>query len=267
MFVSVLVIEDNPHNLELMCYLLSAFGYRYSTALNGEAGMTALRNNRFDLIVCDVQLPKRDGYDIVREVKSDPILRQIPIIAVTAYAMVGDREKLLAAGFDGYIPKPIDPETFVPQLEHFIPAERRPSRPKPHPTSGSSKCEHENHYRILVVDNLPAQLELARGLLEHFGFAVTTANGITAALGALTRDRFDMILSDVNMNDGSGFDFIRMVKNDPALRDIPFVFITSTMDSDEERKHGLALGACRYIVRPIEPQLLVDELRSCLKAV
>jgi CheY-like chemotaxis protein len=116
----ILVIEDNQANLELMTYLLTAFGHTAITARDGEEGIAAAVRHPPDLILCDLALPKRDGYEVARYLKGEPGLREIPLIAVTASAMVGDREKVLAAGFDGYISKPITPETFVGDVERYI---------------------------------------------------------------------------------------------------------------------------------------------------
>jgi len=115
----ILVIEDNPANLELMTYLLRAFGHTVLTAEDGAEGLEVVRCEKLDLIVCDVHLPRVDGYEVARQLKRDPLLRRIPLVAVTALAMVGDRDKLLSAGFDGYIDKPITPEIFVKQIEGF----------------------------------------------------------------------------------------------------------------------------------------------------
>ena len=114
------MIEDNAINLELITYLLRAFHYTVITATDGEAGIDLARQQAVDLIICDVHLPGVNGYTVARRIKSDPFLRAIPLIAVTALAMVGDREKVLAAGFDGYICKPIIPEKFIIQIESFI---------------------------------------------------------------------------------------------------------------------------------------------------
>jgi CheY-like chemotaxis protein len=115
-----LVIEDNPINLELMSYLLKAFGHQVQQARTGLEGLTVLRQAPVDLVVCDIHLPGMDGYDVLRSIKSLPERDAIPVIAVTASAMVGDREQVLAAGFDGYVSKPIDPQTFVAELEAFL---------------------------------------------------------------------------------------------------------------------------------------------------
>lgn len=116
----VLVIEDNPANMELMVYLLEAFGYEALPATNGQQGLAVARSEHPALVICDVHLPHLDGYGVIRAIKDDPSLRDIPVVAVTALAMAGDREKLLASGFDGYLSKPIDPEEFVQSLEQFL---------------------------------------------------------------------------------------------------------------------------------------------------
>lgn len=118
----LLVIEDNPDNLELMTYLLRAFGHEVTAASDGAEGLAAARRGALDLIVCDVHLPKMDGYEVASQLKADPLLQHLPILAVTALAMVGDRDKVLAAGFDGYLAKPIDPREFARQVASYLPA-------------------------------------------------------------------------------------------------------------------------------------------------
>lgn len=116
----ILIIEDNADNRELMSYLLTAQGYEIETAADGELALKALEESTFDLIVCDVHLPKIDGLEIVSTVKSRSELRHVPVIAVTALAMVGDRERLLASGFDAYVAKPIDPASFLEEIQSAL---------------------------------------------------------------------------------------------------------------------------------------------------
>jgi CheY-like chemotaxis protein len=117
----ILVIEDNPTNLELMTYLLHAFGHTTISARNGEEGVEAALRTVPDLILCDLGLPSMDGYGVAQRIKAAPSLSAVPVIAVTASAMVGDREQVIAAGFDGYISKPVTPETFVGEVERYLP--------------------------------------------------------------------------------------------------------------------------------------------------
>jgi CheY-like chemotaxis protein len=116
----ILVIEDNPTNMELMTYLLNAFGHTTIAARDGEEGVEAALRDSPDLILCDLSLPKLDGFGVARRLRAEPSLRAVPLIAVTASAMVGDRDKVIASGFDGYISKPIAPETFVAEVESYL---------------------------------------------------------------------------------------------------------------------------------------------------
>ena len=120
MGIRVLVIEDNPTNLELMTYLLTAFGHTAISARGGEDGIKLALSERPDLILCDIHLPDIDGFQIVRRLKQAPELKRVPIVAVTASAMAGDREQVLGAGFDGYMSKPIVPETFVQDVQKYL---------------------------------------------------------------------------------------------------------------------------------------------------
>lgn len=126
MSARILIIEDNPANLELMGYLLRCSGHEVLVATDGEAGLELAQREAPKLIICDIQMPRMTGFEVALHLKADDQLRHIPLVAITAFAMVGDRERVLAGGFDGYLAKPIDPEAFVAQMEAFLlrPSER-----------------------------------------------------------------------------------------------------------------------------------------------
>ncbi len=125
MSARILIAEDHPSSLELMRYLLEASGYKTLVAKDGAEALEMISRERPDLIVCDLQMPKIDGYGVLERLRSDPESQSVPIIAVTAFSMVGDRERVLGAGFDGYHSKPIEPEAFVAQMEQHLPPELR----------------------------------------------------------------------------------------------------------------------------------------------
>lgn len=131
MSARILIIEDNPTNLELMRYLLETFGHTVVAACDGSAGLALARTEAPDLIICDIHLPKLDGFAVIASLKECIGTRRLPVIAVTAQAMVGDRDKLIEAGFDGYLCKPIEPEFFVKQVDAFLPAQLRSAKPLP----------------------------------------------------------------------------------------------------------------------------------------
>jgi two-component system cell cycle response regulator len=116
----VLVIEDNEENLTLADYLLCAHGFETLLARTGADGLELATASRLDLILLDVRMPFMDGYEVARAIRSHRALDPVPIVAVTASAMVGDRERIAQAGFDHYVQKPIDPEGFIAEIERCL---------------------------------------------------------------------------------------------------------------------------------------------------
>jgi two-component system, cell cycle response regulator len=268
----ILVIEDNPINLELMTYLLRAWGHEPVATADGEAGIEQARRERPDLIVCDIQLPGIDGYEVAQRLKAKPSLDGVPLIAVTAYAMMGDRDRALQAGFDGHFSKPIDPATFMVALSRFLPsASETPPAPPPAAPPAQDQRPLPNSLRapkaglvVLMVDDTQANLSFKLSLLEPAGYAVLTAGGGDEALAVARAHRVDLILSDVMMAHGNGFELLASVRADPMLTSLPFVFLTATARDDGSRERGLSLGADAYLLRPIEPAQLLTELRARL---
>jgi two-component system cell cycle response regulator DivK len=119
----ILLIEDNEQNRYLVTFLLEMNGHEVLAAPDGPAGIELAIEERPELVLLDIQLPGMDGYAVARVLRESPSLTGTPIVAVTSYAMSGDREKALAAGCDGYLEKPINPETFVSQVEDYLRAE------------------------------------------------------------------------------------------------------------------------------------------------
>ncbi|MCK9330873.1 MAG: response regulator [Candidatus Cloacimonetes bacterium] len=117
---TLLIIEDNPDNYYLMNFLLSKHNFNIIGANNGLDGIKIALQKVPDAILLDIQLPEMDGYTVAVELKKQKSLKNIPIIVVTSYAMPGDREKALASGADGYIEKPINPETFVSEISQYL---------------------------------------------------------------------------------------------------------------------------------------------------
>ena len=116
----ILLIEDNELSRYLTQFLLEKRGHEVILAATGPIGLELAVQVQPDLILLDIQLPCMDGYDVARALKADPRSRSVPIIAVTSYVMLGDREKCAEAGAEGYIEKPINPETFVDEIERHL---------------------------------------------------------------------------------------------------------------------------------------------------
>lgn len=122
---TIVLIEDNEQNLYLATFLLERSNFKVFAARTGPEGIELAGRIQPDLVILDIQLPQMDGYTVARELRKNPALRDVPIVAVTSYAMVGDRERTLEAGCTGYIEKPINPDTFKTEIEKLLYA--RPS--------------------------------------------------------------------------------------------------------------------------------------------
>jgi CheY-like chemotaxis protein len=116
MIPTILVVEDNPMNLELVRDVLTSANMKVVEARTAQEGLTAATEMKPDLILLDIRLPGMDGFGMLARLKANPVTAAIPVVALTAQAMVGDREQALAAGFSEYIPKPIDTRTLAAQV-------------------------------------------------------------------------------------------------------------------------------------------------------
>jgi CheY-like chemotaxis protein len=117
---NVLVAEDNPVNRELLRELLEARGYSVMEAPDGQEALRMIEQNHPDILLLDIGMPVLDGFAVMRKIRENPTLATLPVLAVTAYAMQGDRENVLNAGFDGYLSKPINARDLANELERLL---------------------------------------------------------------------------------------------------------------------------------------------------
>jgi two-component system cell cycle response regulator len=260
----ILVVEDTPHNLQLMTYLLESHEHSVVAAETGEQGVELALAGRPDLIVMDLQLPGIDGYQALAALRSAPNLADIPVIAVTSFAMVGDRDRALNAGFDDYLTKPIDPESFREEINSHLPAQLRGALPAPvdeAPAQDTDPTTPGLHAAdILILDDSLINQTLLRSVLEPHGFRVRTAFTVEEAIAAAQDKRPDLVLSDVHVGRQTGADLLTHIRSVPVLTVVPFAFITATTDWQDQ----LAEGTTRVIHRPIEPTDLLDEVNALL---
>ncbi len=116
----ILVAEDNAVNRELLRELLEARGYTVNEACNGQEALHALEDSLPDVLLLDIGMPVLDGYGVVRKIRENPRLGGVPVLGVTAYAMQGDREKILSSGFDGYLSKPVNAKALNQELDRLL---------------------------------------------------------------------------------------------------------------------------------------------------
>ena len=174
------------------------------------------------------------------------------------------------AGFDGYISKPIDPETFPGKVQEFL---QQPASPRCHVRGQENDtCQvtsavaprAEKRGIFLFVDNSAANLQLARSILESQGYEILTASSVEEGIKLARSRRPNLIVSDIHMPQHDGYYFLDLLHADSELRHIPFVFLSASMQSERERSFAESRGASKLLIRPIDPQTLLGELESCL---
>jgi two-component system cell cycle response regulator len=243
----VLVVEDDDASRYLISYLLRAHQHEVSEASDGSVVIQLAREKSPALIVMDVHMPNVDGYLAVRALKADAELRTIPVLAITALAMVGDKEKVLAAGFDSYLSKPIEPADLIDRVDQLLRTRR-------------------DRRKVLVVDNMAASGASVRDALGDIDVDVDidVAADVDTAFASARTVQPDLILCDLNLPSASGFDLLRQVRADALLHDVRFVLLTSSPIDDDDAERASEEGADALVERPLHAdwlkQLVADHL-------
>jgi CheY-like chemotaxis protein len=132
----VLVAEDNAVNRELLRELLEARGYTVTEACDGQEALRMIEQTHPDILLLDIGMPVLDGFAVIRKIRENPSLATLPVLAVTAYAMQGDRENVLKSGFDGYLSKPVNARALAGELERLL---RKPEETQTHDAQPGGK--------------------------------------------------------------------------------------------------------------------------------
>lgn len=256
----ILIAEDSPDIRALIQMLLEAAGHDVIAVNDGRAVVVQAREARPDLILMDLSLPILSGWEATRQIRVDPVGAGIPILAVTAHAMQGDRERALAAGCDGFIPKPINEATFATRVASYLGT--RPAAPVEPPGQGALPGGEPG--RILVVDDHPELVLLMQADLEAEGHEVLVATGAASALELFEKDdRFDLCVIDVMLGSGSDSGYAlteRLTKRSAEY--VPVLLMTAgTID----REKAYNAGADDFIGKPIETVELRARSRSLIR--
>jgi len=200
-----------------------------------------------DLILLDLQMPVMGGFAVIRDLRKTPELCKLKVIAVTSFAMKGDREKALEAGFDEYVTKPIDTRKFAEIVKNILP---------------SDKITPKNPI-ILCVDDEPANLKLFENILVPRGYEVVRATNGEDALVKIKTQTIDLILLDLMLPGMDGLQVSRKIKNNKKYKHIPIIMLTAHSGVESYIK-SLSGELFAYLHKPFEAEELVRNVRVAL---
>jgi adenylate cyclase len=274
----ILVVEDNEMNRDILSREIREREHEAVLAVDGESGIDKAREIMPDLILMDLSLPGIDGWGATRTLKADEQTKGIPIIALTAHAMPGDREKALEAKCDDYETKPYDWTRLFTKIDALLCKPLKPDdslsadgTSDQSPTvSSPDESEHAGFgsqlsgRTVLIVDDIEANRDLlSRGVRED-GHTVLFATDGREALESLNRDPVDLVLLDIMMPYVDGYEVLRQMKADTELRHIP-VIVVSASDEVASAVKCIEMGAEDYLPKPCDAVLLKARIRSCLE--
>ena len=251
----ILIVEDNELNRKLVRTLLHIAGHEALETSNAEDALKIAREMKPDLVLMDIHLPGMDGLTATRQMKEDPDLMNIPVVALTACAMPDDERKALDAGCEGYISKPIETGSFAERINSFLPPKQDYKQENELPGYGR---------KILIVDDDPANVKLLMAKLSKDSYQFFTAAGGREALAKAKECSPDLILLDIMMPDMDGFEVTRRLKSDPNTMDIPIILITA-LGEEENKAKGLSVGADDFLNKPVNVVELQARVRSLLR--
>lgn len=279
----VLIVDDNAANLKVARFALEGEGYEVRTATDGEEALEVLREFHPRLILMDIQLPGVDGLELTRRLKADPRTSGTVVVAVTAYAMKGDREKALNAGCDGYITKPLDPILLPGQIAAYL-RDSGVLPPLGAPTLANPSAEHHvggpigasatellraardpqsTPQAILVVEDNPTTRKMFRVALESAGYEVLDAADARTALEIAVRRPPDLIIQDLILPDMDGLDLVRSLRKQVGDARVP-IFCASGFLSRLDEARALKDGFSAVLVKPVDPIYLLSVVRAHL---
>ena len=289
----ILLVEDNEQNRDMLARRLQRKGHDVLTAGDGERAVAMAGSESPDVILMDLNLPVLDGWAATQRIKAGDRTRGIPVIALTAHAMSGDRQKALSAGCDDYDTKPVEFPRLLGKIETLLGrAERVASAaaataavasvvratealtapaPAPSPTPPASppalpSASTAARGRVLVVDDTPANRDMLSRRLERHGFEVESAGDGESALRLIShsaRRPFDLVLLDVMMPGLNGIDVLRALRGRWAPTELPVIMATAK-DASQDIVEALELGANDYVTKPLDFPVVMARVRTQL---
>lgn len=249
--VKVLSLDDNADDNRLLSEMLKNTGILFDGVSGSEEALEKIANEKYDVILIDYMMSGEDGITALSRIHNTHLCDEIPAIIVTDSDTGVGRQNYLNAGFTGYLAKPVTGEKLLTTILHCL-----------HLNMGKEQ-ERAATSHILVIDDDQLNLLIAKRILAK-QFEITTVTSGKSAFEYLENNRVDLILSDVRMPEMDGFAFLRKIKENPALKDIPVICLTADNEHESELK-CFELGAVDFITKPFVAEIMLQRIARILE--
>jgi len=248
--IKILIAEDAEETRDFLKVLLETQLVEVICVENGLEALNLLKSEKFDLIFLDISMPVMDGVQTVTTIKANDNFKDIPVVALTAHAIIGYKEKYLNYGFDAYITKPINDSVLFSCLEKFVLNEKR----------------WYSMIKLLIIEDSEETVDLIRLILSNESdIKIFDANSIKDSINLIKKDIFDIILLDLSLPDGNGTYVCEQVRKFPELYGKPFIIALTADTSQESVNRNLELGCDDYIKKPFDTEELLIRLKKFIK--
>lgn len=255
---SLLIVDDNAMNRDMLARRLARDGYTITTASGGGEALQCVNKQDFDLVLLDILMPEIDGYQVLEQMKADARTREIPVVMLTAVHEMDSVVRCFEMGVEDYLTKPFN----IPFVKSRISSCLRSASVKGAIDSKGAQSRTEEH-RLLIVDDNAMNRDMLARRLEREGYNITTADGGRQALELVDKEDFDLILLDILMPDMDGYEVLEKLKNIETTKEIPVIMLTA-VNEVESVKHCIDLGAEDYLIKPFNAVLLKSRIAATL---
>ena len=247
----ILITEDNPINRDMLSRRLQRKGYDVLTAENGSVGLSQATAHHPDLILMDMSMPVMDGWEATRRLKANPVTCKIPVIALTANAMLGDRERAMEAGCDEYEMKPIDLSRLLIKIEAMF------------EKTSSTVQAGPRVFNLLIVDDNRMNREVLGRRLKCPEYQVIEARSGREAIEIIQKGSIDLVMLDSMMPEMSGLDVLKEIRAEHSIIDLPVIMVTAKEQTDDV-VGALEAGANDYVTKPLNFPVVLARIHTQL---
>ena len=283
----ILLVEDNEMNQDMLTRRLLRRGYEVVCAMDGQTGVDMASSEMPDLILMDMSLPIMDGWAATRRLKTDDRTRSIPIIALTAHAMVGDLQKSMDAGCDDYDTKPVELARLLSKIEILLATNKNGEltpdafaqpeiiavtkvaatvAPQTTPILAPIRSIDPTAATILIVDDIETNRDMLGRRLERAGYTTILAAGGKEGLEIIDRQPIDLVLLDIMMPDFNGIETLQAIRAKYSMAQLPVIMATAK-DRSEDMLQAFELGANDYVTKPIDLPIVLARIQSHLRLI